>query len=119
MPTLVFFATNQLSITRVYTRQKIDTVVQVAILMENFIHTIGQSEKYQFKLNYLKFQAKQFFIIYKEVRDLEYWNSLFPEIGDDYMRFPVAGYLKVCAWLITHNLLRITRVALYLKDLFY
>lgn len=87
--------------------------------MENFIHTIGQSEKYQFKLNYLKFQAKQFFIIYKEVRDLEYWNSLFPEIGDDYMRFPVAGYLKVCAWLITHNLLRITRVALYLKDLFY
>lgn len=110
---------NQLSITRVYTRQKIDTVVQVAILVENFIRTIGQSEKYQFKLNYLKFQAKQFFIIYKEVRDLKYWNSLFPEIGEDYMRFPVAGYLKVCAWLITHNLLRITRVALYLKDLFY
>lgn len=110
---------NQLSITRVYTRQKIDTIVQVAVLMDEFICSIGQSEKYQFELNYLKFQVKQYFIIYKDVRDLNYWNSLFPEIGEDYIRFPVAGYLKVCAWLITHNLLRVTSIALYLKDLFF
>lgn len=110
---------NQLSITKVYTKQKIDTIVKVAVLMDEFIHSIGKSEKYQFKLKYLKFQVKQFFIIYKEIRDLKYWNSLFPEIGEDYMRFPVAGYLKVCAWLITHNLLKIASMLLYLKDLFF
>lgn len=109
---------NTTSITRVYTKQKIDTVVILAQLLDEYISAVGMKANYLYRINYLKFQAKQFFLLYEEIRDIKLWQSLFPEIGNDYKRMPAAIYIKTCVWLIQHNMTSLASLILKLKDIY-
>jgi glycosyltransferase involved in cell wall biosynthesis len=109
---------NTTSITRVYTKQKIDTVVILAQLMDEYISAVGMKDKYLYRINYLKFQAKQFFLLYEEIRDIKHWQSLFPEIGNDYKQMPVAKYVKTCVWLIQHKMTSVASLILRFKDIY-
>lgn len=107
---------NALSITKLYSKKKIDSLVRVANLMEKFLTEHNMLCEYADRLLYLKFQVKQFYLLYPNIRDIGYWQSIFPEIGDSYKKMPIAIYVKICVWLTRNKLTFLTRFLLRLKD---
>lgn len=107
---------NNESITHNYNKQKFMEIVKWVGMFDDFLQKHNLKEKYQYELGYLKYQAKSFFLMFQEVRDIELWRSLFPEANMNIMRYNSQFYLKAASWFAAHKMVHLTKVILYAKD---
>lgn len=91
-------------------------LVKCALIIEDFLKEHSLLEAYILQLNWLKFQSKQYFLIFPHTRDIEMWKSIYPECHQDILHYQTSTYLKVSSWLIVHNFDSVARCVLKLRD---
>lgn len=106
---------NPNSITHNYTKKHFLQLVKLAQKTDAFFHNKGLDKNYEREINYLKFQSKAFFLMFREVQDLKLWKNLFPESNKNMGTYNVSLYVKIASWLLVHNLMPIARILLTIK----
>lgn len=104
------------SITHTIDRQRCNELVQCGIVIEQFLHEHQLSDRYADQLLWLKFQLKQYFLIFPQVRDLRQWTMVFPESHVHIMSYPCSLYIRHAAWLVSHRLSLLALLLLRLRD---
>lgn len=104
------------SITHTITPQRCAELVRCGELIQAFLQNHHLSEEYAFQLNWLKFQLKQYYLIFPHLRDINRWQSLYPECHSSISQYDCAFYLKVVSWLILHHMKPIASIVLKLRD---
>lgn len=107
---------NESSITHTLSCKKVEDLVGVAGYVEDFLIAHNLMQEYEFQLNYLKFQVKAPYLVFSEVRNVERWNSLFPESNCQIFQYPSSFYLRVVAKIIVFGFPRCAKFVLALKD---
>lgn len=104
------------SITHNYTRVYFMQVIDLAVRTESYFIKHGLSESFEKELCYLKFLSKMYFLIFSEVRDIEFWKGQFPECHKYILSYKVPAYLKLSSWLIANGMPTVGCFILYLKS---
>lgn len=104
------------SLTHTLTYDKCLNLVQCGRDIEDFLKEHALFDFYHFQLNWLKFQLKQYFLIFSYTRDIERWKSLYPECHQNILQYETMTYLKVSAWLIVHHFDKFALIVLKLRD---
>lgn len=105
------------SLTHTLNMEKCISLIQCGRLIENFLKDHGLADHYAFQLNWLKFQLKQYLLIFPYTRDIKKWKIVYPECHQNILQYPTVAYLKVSAWLIVHHLDSLATMVLKLRDL--
>jgi glycosyltransferase involved in cell wall biosynthesis len=105
------------SITHNYTKERFLQVVRLAERVDADFKVNGLAQDYVNELNYLKFQAKSFFLIYNSVLDIKLWRNTFPECSKHSMEYTYPIYAKMAGWLIAHDLAPLAWCLLKIKTL--
>lgn len=106
------------SITHTVSKVKYLELVKCGTIIERFLEERELLNTYIFELNYLKFQLKQRFLRSKELRDIKFWLSIYPECHNSILKYPVARYLKLSAWFACHNLSLLSLMLLKFYDFY-
>ena len=114
---LYHYIQHSTSITHTITHEKCLNLLKCGVEMEKFLREKGLFEKYEFELNFLKFQLKQFFLIFPEVYSPSLWKQNFVECHKDILHYNTSFYLKISAWLVAHHLTPLARIILQLRIL--
>lgn len=109
---------NESSITHTLSNKKVEELVGVAGYVEDFLNAHDLKQKYEYQLNYLKFQVKAPYLMFSEVRNVERWNSLFPESNCQILQYPSSFYLRIVAKMIVLGFPRCAKMVLALKDMY-
>lgn len=117
VPLYNYTVDNTESITRHYNVQKCESLINVAIRMEHFLEANYLLSHYTIALNYLKFQAKSFYLMFPETRDLNKYKQLFPECESHINYYPVSLYRKISSFLIYKGFASLCSSILRIKDL--
>ena len=104
------------SITHTITKGKCLELVNIGKNVEDFLKSIGLFSKYEFQLNYLKFQSKAILLRDKQVRNVNLWKNIYPECNKDVMRYNYPLYFRVVSWLMLNNFNQLGSFILSLKD---
>ena len=92
-------------------------LVKCGSVVENFLKEHSLQKQYSSQLNWLKFQLKQYLLIFPQSRDIQLWRSIFPECHQDILQFETMTYLKVSTWLIVHHFELLAHFLLRLRDI--
>lgn len=103
------------SITHNYTKERFLQVVNLACKTDSYFIEHGLEEIFTRELCFLKFQAKAFFLMFRDVQDISLWKTLFPESNKYIWSYNVPFYVKVVSWSICHHLEPIAKGLLALK----
>lgn len=106
------------SITHTIDTQRCNELVKCGDYIEQWLKDINYFEQYQEQLLWLKFQLKQYFLIFPQVRDLKRWRILFPECHSRLMLYQSPLYLRVSGWFVLHGLQPIASLLLSTRDLY-
>jgi len=87
--------------------------------VESFLIERELLSLYEFQLNWLKFQLKQYLLIFPETRDIYKWSNMYPECHSSLRKYSAPFYLKIISWLIIHRMLYIANALLLLKDAWF
>lgn len=85
-------------------------------VIEHFLREKKQIQRYEFQVNWLKFQLKQYLLIFPETRNITTWRLTYPESNKDILHYQSPLYLKVVSWLIALRCTPIATFLLRLKD---
>lgn len=105
------------SITHNYTKERFMQVVELAKRVDANITRLGKIEEYERELCFLKFQAKAYFLMFRDVQDVKLWNSLFPESNKYIWSYKYTLYVKVVGWLLYYKMTPAAELLLYLKTI--
>lgn len=105
------------SITHNYTRERFMQVVGLAERVDANMVSLGKAEEYERELCFLKFQAKAYFLMFREVQDLNLWKTRFPESNKYIWSYSYPLYVKVTGWMLAHNLTPVAKILLSLKTI--
>lgn len=114
---LYHYVQHEDSITHSITSSTCLSLIKCGKVIESFLNEHHLSNHYSFQLNWLKFQLKQYLLIFPQTRDLKLWKSYYPECHKDILRYNTTFYLKISAWLIVHHLQLIAVLVLKMRDL--
>jgi glycosyltransferase involved in cell wall biosynthesis len=106
------------STTHNITKEKCLELIKCGNLMDIFLNENGIKNKYLKELNYLKFQLKLRLLRDYNVRDIDLWNSIFPECHSDILDYPVPTYIRFSAWFASHNMKYCSVFILKVYDLY-
>lgn len=108
---------NEASLTySVSTTQCLD-LIKCGSIVEDFLTEHCLLEQYSFQLDWLKFQLKQYLLIFPQTRDIPMWKSIYPECHKNILQYETMAYLKVSAWLIVHHFELLALFLLRLRDI--
>lgn len=105
------------SLTHTLNMEKCLSLIQCGRLIECFLKDHGLACHYPFQLNWLKFQLKQYLLIFPHTRHINKWKSVYPECHQDILQYPTTAYLKVSAWLLVHHMDSLAIIVLKLRDI--
>lgn len=108
---------NLSSITHNFTKERFMQVIKLAQRIEDEYIANGIAQNYIKELNFLKFQSKAFFLMYDSVLDIRLWKVTFPECNKYSLEYKYPLYVKIAAWLISHNLCLLAWCLLKIKTL--
>lgn len=106
------------SITHTIDTQRCNELVKCGDYIEQWLKDNNRFEQYQEQLFWLKFQLKQYFLIFPQVRDLTHWRMLFPECHSRLMLYHSPLYLRLSGWFVLHDLQPIAYLLLSIRDLY-
>ena len=105
------------SLTHTLTPEKCMSLIQCGRVIEDFLKDQGLIEHYSFQLNWLKFQLKQYLLIFPQTRDIKMWKSVYPECHQDILQYKTMSYLKISAWLIVRHMDILALLVLKMRDI--
>lgn len=105
------------SITHTISKKRCDELVACAPYVESFLINTGRFEKYSFQLDYLKFQLKQYYLIYPDVRDIDLWLNTYPECNKSICLYNSPLYIKLAGWFIIANHRFLAKLVLFCRDI--
>lgn len=105
------------SLTHTLTREKCLSLVHCGDVIEDFLRQYGLSDHYHHQLNWLKFQLKQYLLIFPQTRDLPTWKAIYPECHQDILRYRTMRYMQVSAWLVVHHMSSFALLILKMRDI--
>lgn len=92
-------------------------LVKCGSVVENFLKEHSLQKQYSSQLNWLKFQLKQYLLIFPQSRDIQLWRSIYPECHHDIFQYETMTYLQVSSWLIVHHFELLALFLLRLRDI--
>ena len=92
-------------------------LVKCGSVVENYLKEHSMQKQYSSQLNWLKFQLKQYLLIFPQSRDIHLWRSIYPECHQNILQYETMTYLKVSSWLIVHNFELLALFLLRLRDI--
>ena len=92
------------SLTHTLTSEKCLSLIRCGQVIEAFLKEHNLNNLYSFQLNWLKFQLKQYLLIFPQTRDIQMWKLIYPECHQGILRYHTMKYLKVSAWCLVHHL---------------
>jgi len=113
---LYHYVQQEESLTHDITPTLVRDLLKCGHVIESFLHKQKLFQLYEFQLNWLKFQLKQYLLLFPETRDVDSWRTTYPECDKYILRFPSPLYLKVVSWLIVHRCTPVASFLLQLKD---
>ncbi len=105
------------SLTHSLTLEKCLSLIKCGEVIESFLKEHALYRQYAFQLNWLKFQLKQYLLIFPQTRNISLWRTIYPECHHDLLQYHCSRYLKLSAWLIVHNFGRVAVCVLKMKDI--
>lgn len=105
------------SLTHALTSEKCQSLIQCGRVVEDFLTDQGLMNHYSFQLNWLKFQLKQYLLIFPQTRDIQMWKTVYPECHQDILQYQTMSYLKLSAWLIVHHMDILALLVLKMRDI--
>ena len=105
------------SLTHALTSEKCQSLIQCGRVIEDFLKDQGLIDHYSFQLNWLKFQLKQYLLIFPQTRDIKMWKSVYPECHQDILQYQTMFYLKLSAWLIVQHMDILALFVLKMRDI--
>ena len=100
----------------VSTAQCLD-LVKCGSVVEVFLKEHHKLDDYSYQINWLKFQLKQYLLIFPHTRDIHLWKSIYPECHQYILQYETMIYLKISAWLIVHRIETLALLLLKLRDI--
>lgn len=113
---LYHYVQHSQSLTHKITTAKCLDLLRCGVKVERFLINHNLLEEYRYQLNWLKFQLKQYFLVFPETRAISSWRSIYPESNDQLRFYSTPLYLKMVSWLILHHLTPLASLILYSKD---
>lgn len=113
---LYHYVQHSQSLTHRITTAKCMDLLKCGTKVEQFLKNNNLLEEYRYQLNWLKFQLKQYFLVFPETRAISSWRSFYPESNDQLRYYSTPLYLKIVSWLILHHLSPLAALLLYCKD---
>lgn len=108
---------NETSITHTLSKRKARELIEVADYVQSFLYKNKLMNQYDFQFNYLKFQVKAPFLMFKEIRDLREWRIVYPESNMHIWDYPVPIYLRIAAKLTVRRLYLLADIVLRARDI--
>ena len=105
------------SLTHALTSEKCQSLIQCGRVVEDFLTDQGLMNHYSFQLNWLKFQLKQYLLIFPQTRDIQMWKTVYPECHQDILQYQTMSYLKLSAWLIVQHMDILALLVLKMRDI--
>lgn len=105
------------SITHNVTKKQCLSLIKCGTEIEFFLKEKDLEDQHSFQLNWLKFQLKQYLLIFPQTRDIHLWKSIYPECHQHILQYKTMTYLKVTAWLIVHRFESTAFFFLRLRDI--
>ena len=105
------------SLTHTLTSEKCMSLLQCGRVIEDFLKDHGLIDHYSFQLNWLKFQLKQYLLIFPQTRDIQMWKTFYPECHQDIFQYKTMSYLKLSAWLIVQHMDILALLVLRVRDI--
>lgn len=113
---LYHYVQHKASLTHTVDTDKCYDLIRCGTLMEEFLSSHHLLDAYRHQLNWLKFQLKQYLLIFPETRAITSWRTIYPESNYQVMQYSTPLYLKLVTWLIVHHLSPLATLLLYFKD---
>lgn len=88
------------SITHTVSKERALELSKIGGHVERFLRSKGLYGKYEYQLNYLKFQVKSMLLIAKSARDVSLWLETYPECHNHIRQYPAPLYQKITAFLL-------------------
>lgn len=105
------------SLTHTLTSEKCLSLIQCGRVIEDFLKEQGLIDHYSFQLNWLKFQLKQYLLVFPQTRDIQMWKTFYPECHQDIFQYKTMSYLKLSAWLIVQHMDILALFVLKVRDI--
>ncbi len=106
------------SLTHSLTIEKCMSLIKCGEVIESFLKIHNLYNLYLLQLNWLKFQLKQYLLIFPQTRNISLWKSVYPECHHNIFQYISPYYLRLSAWLIVHHLEALAVFILKIKDIF-
>lgn len=113
---LYHYVQHKSSLTHTVDTDKCFDLIKCGSLMEEFLINHQLLDTYRHQLNWLKFQLKQYLLIFPETRAITSWRTIYPESNYQVMNYSTPFYLKLVSWLIVHHLTPLASMVLLCKD---
>lgn len=110
------YVQHKTSLTHTVDTEKCFDLIKCGKKMEEFLVKHQMLDSYRHQLNWLKFQLKQYLLIFPETRAITSWRTIYPESNYQVMTYSTPLYLKLVSWLIVHHLTPIASLVLMCKD---
>ena len=108
---------NENSIFTTFNSEKSDDIIICAKKLEKFFVEQNAYKKLNIQIQYLKFQAKQFLLIHKTIRDLKKWQATFPETHKYIWKFKESPFnIRLIAWFVANKMSFIAKTLLFIRD---
>ena len=114
---LYHYVQHEDSLTHNVTTESCLSLVKCGSVVEKFLQERNLTSRYSFQLNWLKFQLKQYFLVFPQTRDILRWKSITPECHQDILSYQTMFYLKMSSWFIVHRMEPIASIVLGLRDM--
>lgn len=108
---------NEDSLTHAVSTAQCLELVKCGSVIEDFLIEHSLLDQYSTQLNWLKFQLKQYLLIFPYTRDIQLWKSIYPECHQHILQYETMTYLKISAWLIVHHFESTALFFLRLRDI--
>ncbi len=108
---------NEDSLTYTVSKSQCLDLVKCGTVVESFLKEHNLMDKYSSQLNWLKFQLKQYLLIFPHTRNIHLWRSIYPESHLNILQYETMAYLKVSAWMIAHRFDTLALLILRLRDI--
>lgn len=108
---------NEDSLTYSVSKDQCLDLVKCGTVVEDFLKEHYLLDKYSTQLNWLKFQLKQYLLIFPQTRDIKLWKSVYPECHQNIFQYDTMTYLKVSAWFIVHRMDKLAFFLLKFRDI--
>ncbi len=105
------------SLTHTLTPEKCLSLIQCGRVIEEFLKDQGLIDHYSFQLNWLKFQLKQYLLIFPQTRNIKMWKTVYPECHQGIFQYKTMSYLKLSACLIVQHLDILALFVLKVRDI--